>query len=407
MIKRPLYTELLKKYKDKALIKILTGIRRSGKSVLLDLYAEELKGMGIPERNMLFLKFTSYYKNNISDDRELYDKVCDFLAHCSPESGSYVFLDEIQEVNNWEKAVNALMEDKKCDIYVTGSNSKLLSSEISTYLTGRYVQIPVYPLSFMEYTDFRQGDQLTGHELLNKYMRLGGFPLIAAGDFDEATAYQVAEGIFSSVITRDIAIRHSITNMDLFNRTVFFILENIGKTFSANSVVKFLKSEKRSLSVETIYNYIAWLEQSFIIYRCRRFDIQGKEVLKVQEKYYLADSALKYSRLGFDPKSISSMMENIIYLELRRRGFEVYIGKLKNLEIDFVGIKKDYRIYIQVCRNLPEDSDRETENLLMIKDQFPKFIVTLDEYSTGVYEGIRIVHLADFLCENEIFKFAK
>jgi len=402
LIKRPLYTDFLKQYKDMPLVKILTGIRRCGKSVILQLYADELRAMGVPEKNILFLKFTSYYENEISNDKELYNKVCAFLENSEKETGCYIFLDEIQEVNNWEKAVNALMEDKHCDIYVTGSNSKLLSSEISTYLSGRYVQIPVFPLSFEEFKNFRKKDSLSEKELLNKYIRLGGFPVIAAGDFDESGAYQIAEGIFSSVITRDIAIRNSITNMDLFNRTVYFILENTGKTFSANSVVKFLKNEKRSLSVETIYNFITWLEQAFIIYRCKRYDIQGKEVLKTQEKYYLADPALKYSRLGFDPKGISSMLENIVYFELRRRGYDVYIGKNKDMEIDFIGINKDTRIYIQVCRNIPEHSNRETDNLLKINDQFPKYIITLDEYATGIYEGIKIVHMVDFLSENKI-----
>lgn len=397
MIKRPLYTEKLKKYKDQPLVKVVTGIRRCGKSVLFQLYIDELKEMGIPDSNIICIKFTSYNENPVTDDTGLYDYVLQRIKKSRMDYGCYVFLDEIQEIDNWEKAVNALMEDEQCDVYVTGSNSKLLSSEISTYLSGRYVQIPVFPLSFKEYLDFKTDSTFSNKELLNQYIRLGGFPVIAAGDFDDADAYQIAEGIFSSVITRDIAIRHSINNMELFNRTIFFIFENIGKTFSANSIVKFLKNEKRSLSVETIYNYIDWLEQAFVIYRCRRYDIQGKEILKTQEKFYIADPVLKYSRLGYDPKNISAILENVVYFELKRRGFDVYIGKYNDLEIDFIGVNKDNKIYIQVCRSIPENSDREINNLLKIKDHYPKYVVTLDEYDVGVYEGINIIHLVDFL----------
>ena len=207
---------------------------------------------------------------------------------------------------------------------------------------------------------------------------------------------------YNSVITSDITKRHNIVNFDLFNRVVKFIIENVGKTFSANSIVKFLKGEGRALSVESIYNYLEWLEKAFVIYRCRRYDLQGKSVLKTQEKFYLADQSLKYCIMGFNPKSIASMLENIVYFELKRRGYEVYIGKLGTKEIDFVAIKRDERIYVQVCRTLPENSDREIGNLLTIKDQYPKYVVTLDELSTGNVNGVKIIHLFDFLLKEEL-----
>lgn len=220
---------------------------------------------------------------------------------------------------------------------------------------------------------------------------------MALGSFDERSAYQIVEGIYNSVITNDITRRHNITNFDLFNRVVKYIIENVGKTFSANSIVKFLKSEGRSLSVEAVYNYLNWLEKAFVIYRCQRYDLQGKSVLKTQEKFYLADASLKYCIMGFNPKSIAAMLENIVYFELRRRGYEVYIGKNENKEIDFVAVQRDERIYVHVCRSLPEESDREVANLLEIKDHYPKYVVTLDELAAGNINGVKIVYLADFL----------
>ena len=303
----------------------------------------------------------------------------------------------MQEIEGWEKAVNSLLENADTDIYVTGSNSKLMSSEISTYLTGRYVSIPVYTLSFAEFLDFKHGDRRSVKELLNEYIRMGGFPIVALGNFDERSAYQIVEGIYTSVVTNDITRRHNITNYDLFNRVVKYVVENVGKTFSANAIVKFLKSEGRSLSVEAVYNYLSWLEKAFVIYRCQRYDLQGKSVLKTQEKFYLADPSLKYCIMGFNPKSIASMLENVVYFELRRRGYEVYIGKNESREIDFVAVRRDERIYVQVCRKLPEESDREVANLLEIKDHYPKYVVTLDELAAGNINGVRIVHLADFL----------
>ena len=313
----------------------------------------------------------------------------------------YLLLDEVQEIESWEKAVNSLLEDTNTDIYVTGSNSKLMSSEISTYLTGRYILIPVFPLSFAEYLTFKQSDSRPQKELLNDYIRMGGFPIVALGNFDERAAYQIVEGIYTSVITSDIAKRHNITNFDLFNRVVRYIVENVGKTFSANAIVKFLKSEGRPLSVEAVYNYLEWLEKAFVIYRCQRYDLQGKSVLKTQEKFYLADASLKYCIMGFNPKSIAAMLENIVYFELLRKGYEVYIGKNETKEIDFVAVQRDERIYVQVCRRLPEESDREIANLLELKDHYPKYVVTLDELAVGNVNGVKIVHLADFLLMRE------
>lgn len=394
MVLRPQYMNTLRQYRDVPLVKILAGIRRCGKSTILEMLRDDLIAGGVAVDHVIFLRYTSEDFDEGMTDRDMYK---DIRSRMIGEGRYYLLLDEVQEIEGWEKAVNSLLENADTDIYVTGSNSKLMSSEISTYLTGRYVSIPVYTLSFAEFLDFKKADRRSARELLGEYIRMGGFPIVALGNFDERSAYQIVEGIYTSVVTNDITRRHNITNYDLFNRVVKYVVENVGKTFSANAIVKFLKSEGRSLSVEAVYNYLSWLEKAFVIYRCQRYDLQGKSVLKTQEKFYLADPSLKYSIMGFNPKSIASMLENVVYFELRRRGYEVYIGKNESREIDFVAVRRDERIYVQVCRQLPEESDREVANLLEIKDHYPKYVVTLDELAAGNINGVRIVHLADFL----------
>ena len=392
-IERPKYLQDLGKYRDTPLVKILAGIRRCGKSTILEMLKEELL-----EDHIISLRYTSEALEENMSSKEMYQGI---KRKMQDQDRYYLLLDEVQEVTGWEKAINSLLEDANTDIYVTGSNSKLLSGEISGYLTGRYIFIPVYTLSFSEYLRFKEGDLRPKKELLQDYIRMGGFPIVARSNFDENSAYQLVEGIYNSVINSDITRRYKIVNFDLFQRVVKFIVENVGKTFSANAIAKFLKSEGRSLSIESIYNYISYLEKAFVIYRCPRYDLQGKSVLKTQEKYYLADPSLKYCIMGFNPKSVASMLENLVYFELKRRGYEVYIGKNETKEIDFVAVRRDERIYVQVCRNLPEDSDRELTNLLELKDHYPKYLVTLDDLAGGNVNGVKIVHFADFLLSEE------
>ncbi len=397
MVIRPQYRDILRTYRNVPLVKILAGIRRCGKSTILEMLRDDLLESGIASDHILFMRYTSEDFDDGMTHKDMYHSI---KSHITDGERYYILLDEVQEIEGWEKAVNSLLEGSNTDIYVTGSNSKLMSGEISTYLTGRYISIPVYTLSFAEYLDFKKTDSRSPRELFNDYLRLGGFPIVALGTFDQRSAYQIVEGIYNSVITKDIVNRHNIMNFDLFNRVVKYIVENVGKTFSANAIVKFLKSEGRPLSVEAIYNYLAWLEKAFVIYRCQRYDLQGKSVLKTQEKFYLADPSLKYCMMGFNPKSIASMLENIVYFELRRRGYQVYIGKNETKAIDFVAMQRDERIYVQVCRKLPEESDREVANLLEIRDHYPKYVVTLDELAGGNINGVKIVHLVDFLLGN-------
>ena len=394
MIYRPDYIDAITPFIDKPLVKILAGVRRCGKSTIFEMLRQELLRRGAAEDSIISRRYTEM---ELADDLTAKAMYADIRSAISGKERCYLLLDEVQEIDGWEKAVNSLLEGADVDIYITGSNSKLMSSEISTYLTGRYVSIPVYTLSFKEYLDFKADSKLSRDELLEQYIRFGGFPLVALDDYEEQSAYQIVNGIYHTVVSHDIMRRHHIKRQELFDRVVKYVIENTGKTFSANTIAKFLKSERRTVSVESVYNYLKWLEQAFIIYPCQRYDLQGKTLLKTQEKYYLADVSLKYSLLGYNRKMLDGALENIVFLELKRRGYDVCIGKNGAKEIDFVATRRDERLYVQVCVQLPSDSDREVGNLMELRDHYPKYVVTLDRMATGNENGVKVVHLSDFL----------
>ena len=394
MILRPDYIEAVKPFMDAPLVKILTGVRRCGKSTIFEMIRQELIERGIPEDHIIMKKYTEMDIPDTITAKQMYDEL---VSRVEDDKRYYFLLDEIQEIKGWEKAVNSLLEGMNADIYVTGSNSKLMSSEISTYLTGRYISIPVFTLSFREYLEFKKESTQSYDKLLEEYIKFGGFPIIALGEYEQQSAYQIVDGIYHTVVSRDIVKRHRINKQDLFDRVVKYVIENMGNTFSASSISNFLKSENRKVSIESIYNYLRWLEQAFIIFPCERYDMQGKSVLKTQEKYYLADVSFRYALFGYNRKMLDGVMENIVYLELRRRGYDVYVGKNNTKEIDFIAIHKDEKIYVQVCVQIPENSNREVGNLMEIRDHYPKYVVTLNEMDVGIENGIRIVHLRDFL----------
>lgn len=394
MILRPDYIEAVKPFMDAPLVKILTGVRRCGKSTIFEMIRQELLERGIPEDHIIMKKYTEMDIPDTITAKQMYDEL---VSRVEDDKRYYFLLDEIQEIKVWEKAVNSLLEGMNADIYVTGSNSKLMSSEISTYLTGRYISIPVFTLSFREYLEFKKESTQSYDKLLEEYIKFGGFPIIALGEYEQQSAYQIVDGIYHTVVSRDIVKRHRINKQDLFDRVVKYVIENMGKTFSASSISNFLKSENRKVSIESIYNYLRWLEQAFIIFPCERYDMQGKSILKTQEKYYLADVSFRYALFGYNRKMLDGVMENIVYLELRRRGYDVYVGKNNTKEIDFIAIHKDEKIYVQVCVQIPENSNREVGNLMEIRDHYPKYVVTLNEMDVGIENGIRIVHLRDFL----------
>jgi len=425
MILRSTYIEKIMPYVDTPFVKVFTGVRRSGKSTILKMVQEELKNRGVPPERILSYSFDSMQLEDIKSAKRLYEDVKSRLVR---DGKTYLFLDEIQEVTSWEKAVNSFMVDFDVDIYVTGSNSRMLSSEISTYLTGRYVSFRVFPLSFAEYMEFRKqrgrfllmdantGNLLmyadTGHlvarqpsqnEEFARYLHFGGFPAIHLQEYSQDDAYAIVRDVYNSTIFTDIVKRNQIRKVDQLERIVKFTFDNVGRTFSATSIAKYLKNEQRSIDNETVYDYLSKLESAFILYRCSRYDIQGKEILKTQEKFYLGDAAFRYSVLGYTSDSVAAMLENVVYLELLRRGYDVHIGKVGNAEIDFVATKQENKLYIQIAERieLKQTEQREYGRLLEIKDNYPKYVLRTDEFAGGNYQGIKTMHVADFLLSLE------
>ncbi|SHN07010.1 hypothetical protein SAMN04488057_10639 [Cyclobacterium lianum] len=403
MIRRNNYIDKLRRFIGKPQIKIITGIRRSGKSTVLKLLTEELIQSGVKASQITYINFESFANSNLTKANSLYEEV---KGRINPTGKNYLLFDEIQEVQNWEKAVNSFMVDFDVDIYITGSNSHLLSSDLSTFLAGRYVEIPIFTLSFSEFIDFKKSySEISGDHrtLFVEYLRKGGFPVIHTLDYDEETAYQVVSDIYDSVILRDTVQRHKIRDIELLNRVIQYAFDNIGNTFSGKNVADYFKSQQRKIDINTVYNYLSALEGAFILYRVSRYDLKGKEILKTQEKFYLADISLLYATMGYRDRVISGVLENIVFLELKRRGFKVFVGKFDQREIDFVAENKEKKIYIQVTYKLEskETIEREFAALLPIDDHHPKYVVSMDDFFKDEIQGIKHRHISEFLLASE------
>lgn len=401
MIYRPMYVDKIMAYADTPFVKILTGIRRCGKSTILKMVMDKLRERGIPENCIVSYRFDSMEYDGMTA-KEIYTEL---KTRLTENHKTYFFLDEIQEISGWEKIVNSLASDFNVDLYVTGSNSRMMSSEISTYLTGRYVAFRIYTLSFKEYLTFKNQyakPQDTKTELAN-YIKLGGFPATHLQNYSQDEVYTIVKDIYNSTIYSDIVKRNQIRKIDQFERVVKYTFNNVGNTFSAKSISDYLKAERRALDNETVYNYLDKLEKAYLLHRCSRFDIQGKEILKTQEKFYLADTSLRYSVLGYNDDTIASSLENAVYLELCRRGYSVYVGKTNIGEIDFVATRQNEKLYVQVTQKITSQKTekREYERLLEIKDNYPKYVLRADEFAGGNYEGIKTMHIADFLLSDE------
>lgn len=402
MIERPLYVDKIMAYVDTPFVKILTGVRRCGKSTILKMIMERLKTeRNIPEDRIISCRFDSMEYEDMTA-KQIYTLLKEKL---SPAGKTYLFLDEVQEIKGWEKIVNSLASDFDVDLYITGSNSRMMSSEIATYLTGRYVSFRIFTLSFGEYLMFKSKFANVGEpktELAN-YIRLGGFPATHLQAYSQDEIYTIVRDIYNSTIFSDIVKRNQVRKIDQLERVVKYTFSNVGNTFSAKSIADYLKSERRSLDNETVYSYLDKLEKAYLLHRCSRYDLQGKEILKTQEKFYLADVALRYSVLGYNADSVASSLENIVYLELCRRGYTVYVGKTSDGEIDFVAVRQNEKIYVQVTQeiNSEKTEKREYNRLLEIPDNYPKFVLTTDEFAGGNYEGIKTMHIADFLLSAE------
>ena len=402
MILRPSYLEALRPFINQPQIKILTGIRRSGKSTVLSLLKKELLTSDVKVDQIIAINFESFANANILTAAALYQHI---KNHLSKAQKYYLLLDEIQEVENWEKAVNSFLVDFNVDIYLTGSNSHLLSSELATYLAGRYVEIPVFTLSYREFLDFRKhyfsNDQNSTNLFLH-YLRFGGFPLIHTSDYPSDSAYKIIYDIYSSVILRDTVQRYKIRDVELLERVIKYALDQIGNTFSGKNVADYFKSQQRKVDLNTVYNYLNALEGAFILYRVPRYDIKGKEILKTHEKFYVSDISIIYATMGNRDRMIGGILENIVFLELKRRGYKVYIGKLDTKEIDFIAEKNGDKCYVQVAYKLENEEtvEREFGNLLSIDDQYPKYVVTMDDFWKDSIEGVKHLYITDFLLKD-------
>jgi len=389
-------------YTDTPFVKILTGVRRCGKSTILKMIMERLKTeRHIPDERIISCRYDSMEYVDLTA-KDMYDQL---KSRLSTEGKTYLFLDEVQEIEGWERVVNSLASDFDVDLYVTGSNSRMMSSEIATYLTGRYISFRIFTLSFGEYLMFKRqyapvSDVKT--ELAN-YVRLGGFPATHLQAYSQEEVYTIVRDIYNSTIFSDIVRRSQIRKIDQLERIVKYTFNNVGNTFSAKSIADYLKSEHRSLDNETVYNYLEKLEKAYLLHRCIRYDLQGRELLKTQEKFYLADVALRYSVLGYDADSVAASLENIVYLELCRGGYTVNVGKTDGGEIDFVAERQNEKLYVQVTQEIRSEktAKREYERLLEIRDNYPKYVLTTDAFAGGNYQGIRTMHIADFLLSTE------
>lgn len=400
MIPRPFYLQQLWQFIDKPQIKILTGIRRSGKSSVLLLLKEELLLRQVEQTQIIHLNFESFEYISLRTAESLYSFI---KQQIKTEKPYYFLLDEIQEVTDWEKVVNSFLVDFKADVYLTGSNSHLLSSELATYLAGRYVEIPIYTLSFAEYLQFQHyyfPDKIQEPRVaFESYLSFGGFPVIHTANYSAESAYKVVYDIYSSVILRDTIQRYKIRDVELLERVVKYAFDNIGNTFSGKNVADYFKSQQRKIDVNTVYNYLHALEGAFILYRTPRYDVKGKEILKTQEKFYVSDLSLLYAVMGNRDRMISGILENVVFLELKRRGYKVFIGKLDDKEIDFIAEKQGGKIYVQVAYKLESSAtvEREFASLLAVKDQYPKYVVTMDAFWKESVEGVKHVYISDFL----------
>lgn len=400
MLKRDEYIKQIVPFIDKDVIKVLTGIRRSGKSVMLKLLMEELKNRGINENQFIYINFENLKYRNLKNYERLYDFILNKID--DKYKSYYIFLDEIQEVEEWERCVNSLRvdEDFNFDIYITGSNAKLLSGELSTYLAGRYIEFVVYPFSFKEFFEIIQekNQEIKVKEAFQKYVKFGGMPFLHNLDYNFEASMQYLQDLYASIILKDITQRNNIRDTDLLERIINYVVMNIGNTFSATSISKFFKSENRKVATETILNYIKACEEAFLVYRVARNDLLGKKILNVNEKYYIADHGIREAIMENNQKNINQVLENIVYFEMLRRGYNVKIGKVDNLEVDFVCKKNDETIYIQVSYLLASEDTKEREFSVLenIKDNYPKYVLSMDEFDMS-RNGIKHVNLIEFL----------
>lgn len=398
MISREIYMKRIRPFINTELIKVFTGIRRSGKSVMLELVKNELKKSGVSDKNFLCINFEQFSNSELLDAKILHKRIVEFQK--TADGKIYLFFDEIQEVDGWEKCINSCRVDFDCDIYITGSNAKLLSGELATYLAGRYVEFVIYPFSFAEFLEMnrQKNSQIDKSACFTAFLKTGGMPFLANFLGDDSAKNQYLMDIYNSVVLKDVVKRNNIRDVDTLERIIAYAFSNIGHIFSATSLSKYFKSEKRNISHDTILNYLKFCTDAFLIYKISRYDLEGKKVLTVNEKYYCADHGLREAVFGKNTQNIDQILENIVCLELLRRNFKVFVGKKDESEIDFIAERNGVKIYVQVAYLLASEETvrREFSVYDSIKDNFPKYVVSMDEFDFS-RNGIIHRNIRDFL----------
>jgi uncharacterized protein len=401
MIRRTSYLEKLKIYTGKPIIKIISGMRRVGKSVLLRHYREFLLESGVDEKNILLINKESLEFDFITNYQQLNNFIKMTVA---PQPGvKHLLIDEIQEIDQWEKAINSFFAEGSYDITVTGSNARMLSTELSTLLAGRYVEISVYPFSFKEFKQVRaltHPGENTG-ESFKLYLCYGGLPGIHSLPLNDEAVFPYLNAIFNSVLLKDVVLRNKIRDVEQLERITRFIFSNCGNITSAKNIADYLKSQRTKISVETVQNYLFYLSQAFMIHKVRRYDLKGKKVLEYSEKYYSSDAGLRFGIVGYTDDDISGVLENIVFIDLLNRGYTVYVGQIGQLEIDFIAEKQEEKKYMQVTYLLNNEKtvEREFGNLMRVNDNFPKIVLSMDEYWAKTRQGIVRKNIIDFLGE--------
>lgn len=402
MIKREMYMSRIRPFIGTELVKVMTGIRRCGKSVMLELIREELKDSGVKAEQMISFNFEAMSNAHLCTAKALYDEVMNRAA--AIEGKTYLFFDEIQEVKQWEKAINSFRVELDCDIYITGSNAKLLSGELATVLGGRYVEFTIYPFSYGEFLELYRTIEpaSSDSEVFQRYLTIGGMPYLANLRYAPEPSKQYLTDIYNSVVLNDVVKRNKIRDVDMLSRIVAYVMANIGTTFASTSIAKFFKNEKRTVAPETILNYIKYCADAYLFYQVSRQDLQGKQILATNEKYYMADHGLREAVYGGNMRDINLILENIVYMELLRRGYSVTVGKAGEKEIDFVCQKKDQKLYVQVCYLLASEDtiQREFGVYASIPDNFPKYVVSMDELDMS-RDGIKHCNVRRFLTQPE------
>ncbi len=402
MIKREAYMSRIRPFIGSDLVKVLTGIRRCGKSVMLELIQEEITSSGVDPSQFISINFENMSNASLCTAHALHDEI---ICRAAQISGKvYLFFDEIQEVQDWETCINSFRVELDCDIYITGSNAKLLSGELATYLAGRYVEFVIYPFSFDEFiqlyrTIFPEADVRT---CFNRYLTAGGMPYLANLRYEETACRQYLQDLFNSVELKDIVQRNKVRDVDMLERIIAYVTANIGTTFSSTAISKYLKSEGRSVSPETVLGYLKACTDAFLFYQVKRQDLRGKKILTVNEKYYVADHGVREAVFGGNQRDINLVLENIVYLELLRRGYVVTVGKVGDKEVDFICESQGNRLYIQVAYLLASEEtiQREFGVYERVRDNYPKYVLTLDEFDMS-RDGINHRNIRDFLLEKE------